>query len=615
MAKYKQKYSPEDLENALSAVKEGRLSQKGASRVYNVPRATLILKLKGWKSRKTTSVDCKLGRPVELGEEVEQKLADHIKTMSRWGFGLTRKEIITLVATYVQKNHIKNRFKAGIPGKDWFSAFSHRHRLSCKKPSKRQIIRSEQTKPEIIYGFFDLLENTVTKLNLVQKPHLIFNIDETSVCHDPVNTKVVSEKNKSVFRHTAGTGRTNTSILHAISADGNKLPPFIIHKAKHLWDVWMSPRAYPGTGYAVSDNGWMTSSVFLNWFQHHFLKHCPDERPIVIIMDGHTSHISIDVINLAKENSITLLKLPPHTTHILQPLDSMCFSTYKKYWDEELVRWQRENYGRSITKAEIAELTGIVWEKIPEITIKKGFRVTGIYDDRIENPVNRKAIKESVFMPSDLKEYQERMQNQIPDEDSTEANIPQSQEIGTVANTSTRTATGSSPEAETETPVAASSSSTPNPSISFEELLLKKISRTTATPQKRRKVTSHAEILTSTKNGALASSSSSSSASSLQLDDESEAEAPGITVIEGDFIAVSYDERQYPGKVLEVDEKENRVRVSHMIPSGIKAWRWPQKEDVLWYSNEEIIKIIKPPKAQNNRGLYSVPEVQHEFKF
>ena len=36
-----------------------------------------------------------------------------------------------------------------------------------------------------------------------------------------------------------------------------------------------------GTRYAVSTNGWMTSSSFHDWFKSLFIPSLPDQRPIL----------------------------------------------------------------------------------------------------------------------------------------------------------------------------------------------------------------------------------------------------------------------------------------------------------------------------------------------
>ena len=52
-----------------------------------------------------------------------------------------------------------------------------------------------------------------------------------------------------------------------------------------------------------------------------FIPSLPEERPVLLILDGHVSHVSYEVRMLAVKNQIHLFKLPPHCTHALQPLD------------------------------------------------------------------------------------------------------------------------------------------------------------------------------------------------------------------------------------------------------------------------------------------------------
>ena len=60
-----------------------------------------------------------------------------------------------------------------------------------------------------------------------------------------------------------------------------------------------------------------------------FFKYVVPEHPVLLLTDGHTSHINLDVIDLCHENNPILSCLPPHITHALQPLDVVVFKSLK----------------------------------------------------------------------------------------------------------------------------------------------------------------------------------------------------------------------------------------------------------------------------------------------
>ena len=72
---------------------------------------------------------------------------------------------------------------------------------------------------------------------------------------------------------------------------------------------------------------------FKNLFANGFVKSTALlERPLLLIYDGHGSHITYTTIKTAMDNKIIILALPPHCSHALQPLDVGCFAPLKKTW-------------------------------------------------------------------------------------------------------------------------------------------------------------------------------------------------------------------------------------------------------------------------------------------
>ena len=118
---------------------------------------------------------------------------------------------------------------------------------------------------------------------------------------------------------SADKGKTRT-ILACVSASGLVIPPFMVYLRKWPVPEKLREGVYPKTVFHVSDNGWMTKDMFIEWFKM-FAQMIPPSRPVLLVLDGHESHITIDVIEHARANEIHMLCLPSHTSHILQPLD------------------------------------------------------------------------------------------------------------------------------------------------------------------------------------------------------------------------------------------------------------------------------------------------------
>ena len=131
----------------------------------------------------------------------------------------------------------------------------------------------------------------------------------------------------------------------------------------------------------------MDRELFGLWFKHHFLSYVPSVRPILLLMDGHSSHYCPSTIRLAAQEHIILFALPPNTTHLSQPLDKGCFGPLKMAWRDECHRYLTMHPGRVITKFQFTSLFKNAWLKSMSVAnITGGFRTTGVY------PVDRNAL-------------------------------------------------------------------------------------------------------------------------------------------------------------------------------------------------------------------------------
>jgi len=88
------------------------------------------------------------------------------------------------------------------------------------------------------------------------------------------------------------------------------------------------------TRVAMLENGWMDDFLCKEWFRKSFIPQATAQntsgKPILLIYDGHRSHDTLNLIELAWEHNVILFCLPPHTTHKLQPFDVGVFEHFSQ---------------------------------------------------------------------------------------------------------------------------------------------------------------------------------------------------------------------------------------------------------------------------------------------
>ena len=229
--------------------------------------------------------------------------------------------------------------------------------------------------------------------------------------------------------YTGGSGRDYITVLGCGSAIGERLVPYIVYKGKNLMTNHTCGGP-PGTRHSMSDSGWMEMANFCEWFVKVFVPATADmvkTGPVILFFDGHKSHESLSLIEVAREYNISLYVFPPHTTHLLQPLDVGVFGPLKSAWIKVLKEYKLETMASRVDRQIFPSLIARIWDKVflPEHLIG-GFRAAGIH------PLSRRAIPDSKLKTSTS--FQ--------------------QQTGTSSQSGPSTSTAPTSDSATETPVA-----------------------------------------------------------------------------------------------------------------------------------------------------------------
>ena len=122
-----------------------------------------------------------------------------------------------------------NRFNAETgPGNKWYRNFKSMHSLTNRKPDNVDHERSQMGNTTVWKEHFDLLEETIDKLELGDNLKAIFNCNKLMIAMDKRSgTVAVSRKTKHTYSESKGT-RDHITISTCVLASGYIMPPHII---------------------------------------------------------------------------------------------------------------------------------------------------------------------------------------------------------------------------------------------------------------------------------------------------------------------------------------------------------------------------------------------------
>lgn len=388
------------LKEALEDVVCNKETIGQAAKTHNISKTTLFRHLKLYRDSgsETFSYHSNIAHKKILTTEEELSLAEYLATAAKLHYGLSKYDTKKLAFRFAKangKNLPESWIKSEAAGKDWMIGFLRRHpALSLRKPEATSISRSTSFNRSNVMSFFNNLKDCLSRYKF--DPSRIYNLDETGNSTVHVPPKVIAAKGeKQIGSMTSGERGINVTMIAAISAIGNHVPPMLIFPRVHF-KAHMLNNAPPGCIGGANQSGWSNEELFIQ-FLKHFISHSkptPDQK-VLLIMDNHDTHISLPAINLARQHAVVLLTLPPHTSHKMQPLDRTVFGPYKTYYNKAASEWMLNNAGKPMTLYNIAEIVGNAYPKaFNQQNIVKGFEVTGIC------PFNEDIFKDDEFLSS-----------------------------------------------------------------------------------------------------------------------------------------------------------------------------------------------------------------------
>jgi hypothetical protein len=376
---------------AIQALEKGQFSSvRAAARVYDVPHTSLVERLCGRTNAKDSQVKNQKLSPTE-----ESVLLQWIISMDDRGQSprvATVRETANLI--------LANRDPSASPptvGVNWPKRFIDRHpELKTRFSQRYDYQRALCEDPKIIREWFRLVQNTIAKYGILLED--IYNFDETGFQMGIIGTaKVVTGSERILHPKIIQPGNTEwVTVVEGINAAGWTLPSMIIFKGKLHQASWYQNDLPHNWRIETSENGWTNDKLGLVWLKEIFNKHTQSRtigRYRLLILDGHGSHSGPEFDQFCTENSIIPLYMPPHSSHLLQPLDVSCFSPLKQAYRKQVEKKMGLGINH-IDKDEFLTIySSVHTEALNEKNIQSGFRATGLVPYDPEQVLSRLNIQ------------------------------------------------------------------------------------------------------------------------------------------------------------------------------------------------------------------------------
>ena len=244
------------------------------------------------------------------------------------------------------------------PSHGWMYSFIHRHDLHTAVGRSIETVRTLSCSRLRICSFF------LKFLHLFNRdPRLIFGADETDM-KPSSRFKVVCPEGQQGFVAEAEDNQKHITAMCAHSAGGAAVPPLLL-----LTQVKRLPQDLTGPDvdstdicwFASTERGYMTerafyiwAHLFVAWLSGYRAAVLPDEikgANILLVMDGCHAHRCPEALRLFRMHNVTVLLLPSHTTHLLQPFDILIASSLKSHFRRFLFEEKKAIKQREMSKA------------------------------------------------------------------------------------------------------------------------------------------------------------------------------------------------------------------------------------------------------------------------
>lgn len=379
----------ERIRRALQALQDNpQLSLTQAAREFSVAKSTLSDHKKRHTSRATTRHS-----NAKLTYHQEAVLGRLIQSSQHQFRPVHYSEVRVLA----NKMAIENRRSVSPVGKNWVTKFIQRQPdLRSRRELHLEMERVSASNPAIITSWFNAVQSRLAGVTFDASN--VWNMDEIGFRHNHHQSEHACFDRRSGLPISIRQGNTSwTSSIECINAAGAALPPLVIHQGEvpeEPLNSWFPPtEQLPNFVWGFTPKGWTSNDYGNKWFEDVFLPATKTDKPRLLYMDGHSSHITGEIQALAFENNVYVVWILSHCSHLIQPLDQQPFAAVKRIYSRKLKEFDPTGIS-AVSRADFdvifAQSRSLAFEKG---SIESGWKRSGLWPFDVEKVLARYEVR------------------------------------------------------------------------------------------------------------------------------------------------------------------------------------------------------------------------------
>ena len=339
----------------------------------------------------------KRGRPLLIGEELDEQVRHYITFMRKEGTVINRHVVIA-----VGKGILMSHGKSEELTKDWARYVLQRMGM---------VKRKANTKAKVTVEDFDdlkklFLMDIKSAVQIDEIPaQLIVNWDQTGINYIPVSNWTMEQAGSKRVEIVGKDDKRQITALFGCTMSGDFLPPQLVYQGKtnRCLPWYTFPSSWDIT---FTENHWCNKQTTHRYIVNILLpyltqkkmelKVVPDQRAL-LMFDNFKGQCTEALLKLLDENNVSVVFIPPNCTDRLQPLDVSVNKSAKEFLRRKFHVWYAENVCAQLEgklpkqqvdlRLNVVKPLGAKWmvelfdyiKSKPDV-ISNGFKKSGIFD-------------------------------------------------------------------------------------------------------------------------------------------------------------------------------------------------------------------------------------------